>query len=259
MNQSEFLEKVQELLALAQSRGGSITEGMMEEPFADANLNADQLLSLRSYLKANGVSILSEEEAQTNRASAVKMTAARKAPAMEDKEKKIYRSYLKELELIKGYEACEEKLLFERKLSGDRQARQLLVEGNLRQVVEMAGSFAGHGVPLSDLVQEGNVELLMLVDEHEGCGFQEDLKKRISRAMELLIEEYAGNDSFKKRMADMANQLMDASEEYAGDEGEQPTIEDLAEKLHVRPEEVESVMKMSMNAMTIDETGLGGE
>ena len=52
---------------------------------------------------------------------------------------------------------------------------------------------------------------------------------------------------------------MDASEEYAADMGEQPTIEDLAKILHIRPDEVETVMKMSMNAMTMDETGFGGE
>lgn len=257
MNQNEFLEKVHGLLALAESRGGSITEEMMEEPFAQENLDADQLLSLRSYLKANGVSVLSEEEATHSRA--VKMTAARKAGKMENREKKIYQSYLEELKLIKGYEPEEEILLFERKMAGDHAARQLLVEGNLEKVVELAGSYAGHGVSLSDLVQEGNMELLLLVDEHSGAGFQEHLRSRISRAMELLIEEHTDHDSFKNRMADMANKLMDASEEFADDMGEQPTIEDLARTLHVRPDEVEAVMKMSMNAMTIDESGLGGE
>lgn len=61
MEQKEFLEKVHGLLALADGRGGMITEDMMEEPFAGENLDADQILSLRSYLKANGVTIVSEE------------------------------------------------------------------------------------------------------------------------------------------------------------------------------------------------------
>lgn len=257
MNQSEFLEKVHGLLALAESRGGTITEVMMEEPFAQENLDADQMLSLRSYLKANGVSIVSEEESA--RPKTVKMTAARKAGKMENREKKIYQSYLEEMKQIKGYGPEEEEKLFAQKQSGDRGARQLLVEGNLEKVVELAGSYAGHGVPLSDLVQEGNMELLLLVDEADGTGFQEQLRNRISRAMERLIEEHTDHTSFKNRMADMANKLMDASEEFADDMGEQPTIEDLAKTLHVRPDEVEAVMKMSMNAMTIDESGLGGE
>lgn len=259
MEQKEFLEKVHGLLTLADSRGGSITEAMMEEPFASENLDADQILSLRSYLKANGVTILSEEDAGEASAKVVKMTAARGAGKMENREKKIYQSYLEELKLIQGYKPEEEQLLFARKTAGDDTARQLLVEGNLKKVVELAGNFAGRGVPLSDLVQEGNVELLLLVDEHSGAGFQEQMELRISRAMQLLIEEYADHDSFKNRMADMANKLMDASEEFADDMGEQPTIEDLARQLHVRPDEVETVMKMSMDAMTIDESGLGGE
>ena len=69
MNQNEFLEKVHGLLALAKDRGGSITEEMMEMPFAGENLDADQLLSLRSYLKANGVSIIEEDDAADKEAS----------------------------------------------------------------------------------------------------------------------------------------------------------------------------------------------
>lgn len=259
MEQKEFLEKVHGLLTLADSRGGTITQEMMEEPFAQENLDADQILSLRSYLKANGVTIAASEEEEKASGKAVKMTAARNVGRMENREKKIYQSYLEELKLVKEYGPEEELLLFEQKAAGDSNARQRLVEGNLKRVVELAGGFAGRGVALSDLVQEGNMELLLLVDEHSGAGFQEQLEIRISRAMELLIEDHAGNDSFKNRMADMANKLMDASEEYADDMGEQPTIEELAKMLHVRPDEVEAVMKMSMNAMTMDETGLGGE
>ncbi|MGN0294659.1 MAG: sigma-70 domain-containing protein [Lachnospiraceae bacterium] len=259
MEQKEFLEKVHGLLALADGRGGTITEAMMEEPFAGENLDADQILSLRSYLKANGVTIVSEEEDAAASKKIVKMTSVRGTGKMENQEKKIYKSYLAEMELLETYAPEEEAELFARKLSGDHAARQRLVEGNLKRVVELAGNFAGHGVPLSDLVQEGNMELLLMVDEHSGAGFQEQLESRISAAMQLLVEEHSGNDSFKNRMADLANKLMDASEEYAADMGEQPTIEDLAKILHVRPDEVETVMKMSMNAMTMDETGFGGE
>ncbi len=265
MNQNEFLEKVHGLLALAKDRGGSITEEMMEMPFAGENLDADQLLSLRSYLKANGVSIIEEDDAADKDVSgqsgkkAVKMTAAKNTGKMENKEKKIYQSYLEELKLVKGYQPEEEAALFERKMAGDAAARMLLVEGNLKKVVELAGNYAGRGVPLSDLVQEGNMELLLLVDEHNGIGFQKAMEQRISKAMEYLIEESSNQDAFKNRMADMANRLMDASEEFADDIGEQPTIEDLARQLNVAPDEVEAVMKMSMDAMTMDETGLGGE
>lgn len=259
MEQKEFLEKVHGLLTLADGRGGSITEAMMEEPFAGENLDADQILSLRSYLKANGVAIVSDEEDAAASGKVVKMTSVRGAGRMESQEKKIYKSYLAEMELLQTYAPEEEAALFARKISGDRDARQRLVEGNLKRVVELAGNFAGRGVPLTDLVQEGNMELLLLVDEHSGTGFQEDMEIRIAAAMQMLVEEYSGNDSFKNRMADLANKLMDASEEYAEDMGEQPTIEDLAKILHVRPDEVETVMKMSMNAMTMDETGFGGE
>lgn len=262
MTQSEFLEKVHGLIALAETKGGSITESMMTEPFVQENLSAEQLLSLRSFLQASGVTVVSDQEGQAGRKSAmrpVKMAAARQTSQLKDKEKLIYNSYLEELALVKVYAPEEEESLLKRKAAGDRTAREKLVEGNLRQVVELAGRYGGKGVPLTDLIQEGNMELLLVVDDHETGSLRDAIEARVAEAMERLLEEHAGHDAFKNRMADMANKLMDASEELAGDNGEQPTIEELAKKLHVRPDEVKAVMKMSMDAMTIDETGLGGE
>lgn len=262
MNQSEFLEKVHGLIALAETRGGSITESMMTEPFAKEALNAEQLLSLRSFLQASGVTVVSDEEGQSGKRPAmrpVKMAAGRPGSQLKDKEKLIYNSYLEELALVKGYRPEEEEGLLKQKAAGGKAARDRLIEGNLRQVVELAGRYAGKGVPLTDLIQEGNMELLLLVDAHESGSLREAIEVQVAEAMERLLEEHAGHDAFKNRMADMANKLMDASEELAGDNGEQPTIEELAKKLHVRPDEVKAVMKMSMDAMTIDETGLGGE
>ena len=254
MNQSEFLEKVHGLIAQAEAEGGSITVEAMTAPFAEENLSPDQLLSLKSFLQGSGVTILDGREKK-----AIRMSAARNVNHLENKEKKIYQSYMEELDLIKAYDPAEEEILFSRKAAGDKNARQMLVEGNLRFVVELAGRYAGNGVPLTDLIQEGNMELLLLVDEHMGIGFRSVMEQRVSKAMEMLVEEHAGHNAFKTRMADMANKLMDASEDFADNEGTQPTIEDLARKLHVRPDEVKTVMKMSMDAMTMDETGLGGE
>lgn len=302
MDQKEFLEKVHGLLALAKDRGGSITEEMLELPFAGENLNADQILSLRSYLKANGVSItedgetvesaedadfvegadLAEAVDQTGDADSIKMTklsknpfaeeprtevsgkvikmtAAKDASRMANKEKKIYQSYLEELKQITGYLPQEEPALLERKNMGDAAARMLLIEGNLKKVVKLAGRYAGRGVPLPDLVQEGNMELLLFVDAYTGGEFQKKMEQSLSKAMERLIEENSDQDAFKNRMADMANRLLDASAEFADDMGEQPTVEELARQLNISPEEVETVMKMSMDSMTMDETGLGGE
>ncbi len=302
MDQKEFLEKVHELLALGKDRGGSITEEMLELPFAGENLNADQILSLRSYLKANGVSITEDGEAAESVEDAdfmeradldetldqatdadpvemaesskdsfanepkteasgkvIKMTAAKNAGRMANKEKKIYQSYLEELKQVTGYLPQEESALLERKKMGDAAARMLLVEGNLKKVVELAGRYAGRGVPLPDLVQEGNMELLLFVDAYTGGEFQKQMEQSLSKAMERLIEENSDQDAFKNRMADMANRLLDASAEFADDMGEQPTVEELARQLNISPEEVETVMKMSMDSMTMDETGLGGE
>ena len=149
MNQSEFLEKVHGLIAQAEAEGGSITEEAMTAPFAEENLSPDQLLSLKSFLQGSGVTILDGREKK-----AIRMSAARNVNRLVNKEKKIYQSYMEELDLIEAYDPAEEEILFSRKAAGDKNARQML----------LAGSYAGNGVPLTDLMQEGSIELLRLLD-----------------------------------------------------------------------------------------------
>ena len=226
MDQKEFLNKVHALIALAEKEGGSISKSQMMEPFSGENLNEDQLASIKNFLTGSGVTVTEEGKEKKPQ-----MQPQTKAIKLASKEKKIYESYLEELAFVKKYDPKEEEALFVKKNSGDRAARDRLVEGNLTRVVEIAGKYAGRGVAISDLVQEGNMELILLIDEHDGNGFQFHLANRLGQAMERLIDEANGQDSFKARMADLANKLLDASEEFADNEGVQPTVEDLERRM----------------------------
>lgn len=251
MEQSIFLTTVRELVAKGKQENGSITEEMLATAFRGEELNGEQMLSIRTYLKSNGVEVVSTGEKPSNRI--VKMTAAKNVSKLEAQEQMAYRIYLEEIAGVPGYDPLEEADLIAKKVAGDGAARNRLIEGNLAKVVELAGIYAGHGAPVGDLVQEGNMELLMLVDEWAGGDLQEELKLRVSEAMERVVEEYDGNVAFKMRMADMANQIMDLSAEIAEELGKQPTLEELAKELHITVDEVEAIMKMSMDAMTIDQ------
>lgn len=251
MEQSTFLAKVRELVAKGKQENGSITEEMLARAFHGEELDGEQMLSIRTYLKSNGVDVVSSGEKPSDKI--VKMTAAKNVGRLEAKEQMAYKIYLQELSGITAYAPEEEAELIQRKCAGDSAARNRLIEGNLAKVVELAGIYAGHGAPIADLVQEGNMELLMLVDEWTAGDLEAALKCRVGEAMERMVEDYDGNVAFKMRMADMANQIMDLSAEIAEELGKQPTLEELAKELHVTVDEVEAIMKMSMDAMTIDQ------
>jgi RNA polymerase primary sigma factor len=80
--------------------------------------------------------------------------------------------YLRRVRAVPRLSPAEERLLCLRKERGDRQARALLIEANLRLVVWVARQQASFGVPLLDLIQEGNVALAVAVERYDfrrGC------------------------------------------------------------------------------------------
>lgn len=76
-------------------------------------------------------------------------------------------AYLNEIGLIPLLCAEEEWALAKRIQRGDAEARRSLIESNLRLVVTVARSYVGRGVPLMDLIEEGNIGLIRAVEKFE--------------------------------------------------------------------------------------------
>ena len=87
----------------------------------------------------------------------------------------IFQMYLGELSGIKSCDEEENNRLLRALASGDPGARDRLIEGNLKTVLEMVRDYVGRGIPAGDLVQEANMALVVAVREYEGGGsFQAD-------------------------------------------------------------------------------------
>lgn len=76
-------------------------------------------------------------------------------------------AYLSEIGLIPLLDAGEEWSLGARVQAGDGEARRRMIEANLRLVVTVARSYAGRGVPLMDLIAEGNLGLIRAVEKFD--------------------------------------------------------------------------------------------
>ena len=72
----------------------------------------------------------------------------------------LVKQYLKEIGMYPLLTAEQELLLAERVVHGDLRARQRLIEANLRLVVSIAKRYSNQGLPLLDLIQEGNIGLM---------------------------------------------------------------------------------------------------
>ncbi len=93
-------------------------------------------------------------------------------------------TYLKDIHATRLLTASEEKQLSRRIQTGDLQAREEMVKANLRLVVSIARRFLGRGLPLQDLIADGNLGLLRAVE-----GFDPDMNTRFSTYASLWIAQ----------------------------------------------------------------------
>lgn len=90
-----------------------------------------------------------------------------------DRQTQSFNQYLKEISAIKVLSAREEAILAEKASLGDAKAKEELVRRNLRFVVSVAKQYANNQNPLEDLVEEGNIGLIMAADKFEpSMGFK---------------------------------------------------------------------------------------
>ena len=170
--------------------------------------------------------------------------------------------YMEELADMEELLKEEEERLLELHQMGDTVAQNRLVEGNLKQVIKVAGSYIGKGIPLGDLIQEGNIALIMALNQFEGTGveqFHVHLEDCLHRTMKGMLQIEEQEEKTGKRMVERANLLSEVSKAMADQLGREATAEELAERLSMTTEEVKDIMKMSLDALSVMSEGSTGK
>jgi RNA polymerase primary sigma factor len=124
------------------------------------------------------------------------------------------RMYLKEIGKIPLLSSQEELLLAKRMNEGDEAARARLAEANLRLVVSIAKKYAGRGMQLLDLIQEGNLGLIKAVekfDYRKGFKFSTYATWWIRQAITRSIADQARTIRIPVHMVESMNRVIRTS------------------------------------------------
>ena len=163
----------------------------------------------------------------------------------------FYQMYLEELEAVAEAGPEEELSLLERLAAGDDSARERLIEGNLKRVLEYAKEYDGRGLPMGDLVQEGNMALTALAMEYESGAFQELLRERVRACIEAALEEQRMEAEIEENVAARVNVLQEVSRVMAKELGREATVEELAAKMKMTEDEIRDIMKVTLDAVNV--------
>jgi len=170
-------------------------------------------------------------------------------------------AYLKEIGEIPLLTRADEVRLGKRIKKGDRAAREQMIRANLRLVVKIAHDYSGLGLPLLDLISEGNIGLMKGVERFDptrGTKFSTYgawwIKQAVRRALANQSKTIRLPVHLVDKLAKMRRIAMQLSDEL----GREPTDEELAKEIGVTPQRVAQLRRISMrpaslNAMVGDE------
>ena len=171
------------------------------------------------------------------------------------------RMYLKEIGRVPLLSPEEEKELAERMAVGDEEAKNKLVEANLRLVVSIAKRYVGKGMFFLDLIQEGNIGLMKAVDKFDyekGFKFSTYATWWIRQAITRAIADQARTIRIPVHMVETIHKVSRYSRQMLQELGREATAEEIGEKMGMSAEKVREIMKIAQDPVSL-ETPIGEE
>ncbi len=148
-----------------------------------------------------------------------------------------------EVELAKGVEA------------GSEAARERLVRSNLRLVVSVALKYRDHNVPLSDLIQEGNIGLMRAVEKFDyrrGFKFSTYAIWWIRQAVMRALDNYARVIRLPSYVVAKISKFDDTAGRLRQELERDPSVEELAEALELTPDRIRDILAVSSDPLSLE-------
>lgn len=234
--QEKFQNSLRKLLSLAKKSGQKLTEEQIQNFFEEQKLSEKQKAMVLEYLEM--------EQIDTGYAGTDVGKKTEKLPLTAEEER-FLKTYLDELIKPEKLTEEEKKELFAAAAAGDALSRSRLLEYYMPEIPGMAEEFYDQSLFFGDLVQEGNVSLLLALENIDGQDPEKCLLEEVRRGMKELMEEHHNRKHQDEAVVHKVNRLKDAIEELSDGEEMDFSVAELSAYLDLSVDEIEDILRLT--------------
>jgi RNA polymerase primary sigma factor len=243
-------EDVRHLLEAAEQNGGSVRHHELQDVLEPLELDALEVEAFRQELEQRGIEIVEEERApepvipQPQTAIVVETTTD------------ALQLFLREAGRHPLLTAAQEVELSKRIERGDMQAKQRMIQSNLRLVVSIAKNYRNQGLPFLDLIQEGTLGLIRAVEKFDwrrGYKFSTYATWWIRQAVARALADKARTIRMPVHIVERLQKLNKAERMLWTQLGREPTLEEVAEEASLPIEQAKEVKAAAHASTSLDQ------
>ncbi len=256
------LEEVKNLVTKGQTEG-VIAYGEVAQALAEVDVDEGDIEELYGYLEGQGVEMVDDvdpaqasaadsERAEPKRGKRRAKTALDLKPDMTTDSLQLF---LKDIGKVRLLTAQEEVDLAKRIERGDLDAKQKMVESNLRLVVSIAKNYRNQGLPFLDLIQEGTLGLVRAAekfDYRKGFKFSTYATWWIRQAIARALADKARTIRIPVHVVEKLNKIGRAERKLVTELGREPTPDEIAEVTGIDPEEVDQIKRSAQAPVSLE-------
>ena len=266
------LPDLQPLIAEGHERG-SLTVERVASALADVEVTKEQVAELHGFFLEHGIEVVGadgrlatseagkvEQQAEARRAekAAEAQAPAAKRPVIDltvEPSLDSLRLYLRAIGRVSLLTAAEEVALAKRIERGDMEAKQHMIEANLRLVVSIAKGYLGRGLTFLDLIQEGSLGLIRAVEKFDfrrGFKFSTYATWWIRQAVTRAIADKGRTIRIPVHMVEKLNKVTHVERSLVQDLGREPTPVEVARQLEWPVREVRDIQRMAQQPVSLE-------
>lgn len=250
LDKQTFMENLHDVMEIAKISDHPLSREEIMVYFEGMELSKEQEELIYSYLQKQPLAEEEEKEEEDTDSAREKLMESNKRQKEAEKaflQSPYVKMYCDDISTIKKLE--EEELLpyYDALLAGEETAAAVVIENYLERVLELAKRYVTLDVTMSDVLQEGNMALILAVNrlkEEPTENVREYLEHEVKQAMEQYIDEMLADSDWQQVLLSRAQLLNDAKQALTKEKMHIPGTKELSEYTHLPEEEIADLLAL---------------